>query len=108
MSLVNVICAATQSELLLFYFFARVKFICAATQLFDNPGFRMNICYKPTAVQTSTTPLIWNDTRALCSPRQVVVDDIKALLADRPLPYQGFDMFEGEDHNVKGHVLIQG
>eukprot|EP00904_Undaria_pinnatifida_P006117 jgi/Undpi1/2635/HiC_scaffold_13.g06014.m1 len=41
-------------------------------------------------------------------PKNVVVDDIKALLADRPLPYQGFDMFEGEDHNIKGHVAIQG
>lgn len=40
--------------------------------------------------------------------KQVVVEDIKALLAGRPLPYQGFDMFEGEDHNIKGQVQIDG
>lgn len=39
---------------------------------------------------------------------QVVVDDIKALLAGGPLPYKGFDMFEGEDHNIKGQIQIDG
>lgn len=39
---------------------------------------------------------------------QVVVDDIKALLAGRPLPFKGFDMFEGEDHNIKGQIQIEG
>lgn len=39
---------------------------------------------------------------------QVVVDDIKALLAGRPLPFKGFDMFEGEDHNIKGQIEIDG
>eukprot|EP00752_Nemacystus_decipiens_P011426 g10147.t1 len=41
-------------------------------------------------------------------PKDVVVDDIKALLAGRPLPYKGFDMFEGEDHNIKGQIEIDG
>lgn len=42
------------------------------------------------------------------SRRQVVVDDIKAMLADRPLPYTGFDLFEGEDHNIKGQIEMDG
>ncbi|CBN79979.1 thioredoxin-like protein [Ectocarpus siliculosus] len=41
-------------------------------------------------------------------PKDVVVDDIKALLAGRPLPFKGFDMFEGEDHNIKGQIEIDG
>ncbi|CAM9683237.1 unnamed protein product [Pylaiella littoralis] len=41
-------------------------------------------------------------------PKDVVVDDIRALLAGRPLPFKGFDMFEGEDHNIKGQIEIDG
>ncbi|CAM9382951.1 unnamed protein product [Ascophyllum nodosum] len=41
-------------------------------------------------------------------PKEVVVDDIKALLAGHPLPYTGFDMFEGEDHNIKGQIETNG
>lgn len=42
------------------------------------------------------------------SRRQVVVDDIKAMLADNPLPYTGFDLFKGEDHNIKGKIEMDG
>lgn len=38
----------------------------------------------------------------------MIVDDIKALVAGKDLPYKGFDMFEGEDHNIKGQVEIDG
>ena len=47
-------------------------------------------------------------TAVLSFAGQVVVDDIKALLAGRPLPYKGFDMFDGEDHNIKGQIEIDG
>lgn len=36
-----------------------------------------------------------------CRPEQVVVEDIQALVAGKDLPYKGFDMFEGEEHNIK-------
>ncbi|CAM9926314.1 unnamed protein product, partial [Sphacelaria rigidula] len=41
-------------------------------------------------------------------PKEVIVDDIKALLANKELPYKGFDMFEGENHNIVGQVQIDG
>lgn len=55
----------------------------------------------------SITPCCTFRARDVC-PEQVVVDDIKALLAGRPLPYKGFDMFEGEDHNIRGQIQIDG
>lgn len=37
---------------------------------------------------------------------QVVIEDIRALLAKQELPYQGFDMFEGESHNIKERLEL--
>lgn len=49
-----------------------------------------------------------DDLRIFRASAQVVVADIKALLAGKDLPYKGFDMFEGEDHNIRGQVQIEG
>lgn len=55
-----------------------------------------------------------SDQQSICSyhnahphcDAQVLVADIEALLEGRPLPYHGFDMFEGEDHNIRGQVQM--
>lgn len=65
---------------------------------------KLHVPGKTTPVQ-GTAP---HTATRLPRDKQVVVEDIKALLAGRPLPYQGFDMFEGEDHNIKGQVQIDG
>lgn len=48
------------------------------------------------------------DAASVYCGAQVVVEDIRALLAEKDLPYKGFDMFEGEDHNIKTQIEKTG